>query len=114
MMPHKPGLDIIIGIGKPKGGLPPRPGAPAGAGDPDKDLEANGQKADPEEAQVFHIAQNCGACDNFQPETGSCKVVDGQYSPDTGCIKYFEPKGSEAAEGEQPSPSPAGGPPAGV
>lgn len=106
--PHKPGLDIIIGIGKPKGGLPPRPGqsAPAGgAAGPDAEdaREQSGQKADPDEAKVFHSTQNCGACDNFDAATGTCKVVDGQFTPDMGCIEYFEPKGTEAQESPAPT-----------
>lgn len=113
MTPHKPGIDVIIGIGKPKGGLPPRPAGPSAkpsaGSDPDDALEQSGSKASPDDAQVFHSDQNCGACDNFDEATGSCKVVDGQFTPDMGCIAYFEPKGSEAAEPNAPG-GPSGAP----
>lgn len=107
--PHKkPGLSVIIGIGKPspkKGGMPPPPGrgqAPgqsAPGGEPDGDEPTAGatpppagQKVDPSEAGVFETANNCAACKNFEPDTESCKVVDGHFTGEAkGCIAFFTP-----------------------
>lgn len=123
MQPRKHGIDVIIGIGKPRGPMPPRPGSsglqnspapnPLGSG-PNSDPDGDGQKASADDAQVFDSTQGCGACANFDAPTGSCSVVEGQFSPTTGCINYFEPKNGAQSPGglggnEQPNPAPDSG-----
>ena len=128
---HKPGLAVIIGVGKPagpKGPMPPRPGAqsapapkePGEAQAPDEDQrEQSGQKASQEEASCYYGPERCSNCDHYIPASHECKVVEGNnFGTDViGCVRYFEPIGQEATEGEPgpggPAPTDVGPAPAG-
>jgi hypothetical protein len=117
---HKPGLAIVIGVGKPKS-PPPRFGTPDGGpsgpvpqadghGEPDADdAQRNGGKSSLEEAACFGPEVRCASCTNYQPgdtpDIGTCAAVDGDsFGPGgqtVGCVKYFEP--NSAAGGESPA-----------
>ncbi len=106
-MTKKPGLSVIIGIGKPKGPMPepPKGGGPA----PDEESrEQSGQKASIDEAACFTGQEQCVNCAHFLPETSECKVVEGNGFGNQiqGCVKYFEPAGAEEAEGEDEGAQP--------
>lgn len=124
----KPGLTVVLGIGKPGAAKPPMPSAPWAAGpkglasksappspkggppgpDADEDLEKSGTKASAEDASVFDPSKNCGACSNYSQADGTCRVVEGNFTPDQGCVKYFESSPDDddlavsGAPGEQP------------
>lgn len=122
----RPGLAVIIGLSPKgsKGAPPPMPRRGVAAKPADQDgalsnkedlIESGGAaKATHDEAQVFHVENNCGVCDNYEPQLQACKVVNGRFEPTMGCIQYFEPKGTEASEGvplptdQVPGASPGG------
>jgi hypothetical protein len=132
---HKPGLAIVIGVGKPKS-PPPRFGTPDGGpsgpvsqadghSEPDADDQQGGGKASLEEAACFGPELKCASCVHYQPgqtpDIGTCEVVEGDsFGPGgqtVGCVKYFEP--NSAAGGESPAEeaaeqAPQGGGPQGA
>lgn len=98
----KPGLMVTVGVGKPKGptddampkppmddaALKPPDDAPmGGGGDKGGDEE---KKCSPERAIVIRADEHCRDCKNYEPTTGECHEVEGQYSPDDACYAYFE------------------------
>lgn len=96
-----PGLTVVIGHDSPKpdGKMPP----------PGTDLNAPKAGADgkvsPEDAQVYREGQTCVQCENYDPNSGECAKVSGSFSPQDGCLKYFEPMDSD-----EPDADDAGGP----
>ena len=99
----KPGLVIAVGVPKGasgKGNRMPPPGldhveehdtaAPGAAGE--------GAKATREKALVIPDDHHCKDCANWTPETGECAKVEGNFSPDAACLRYF---GHLNAEDEQ-------------
>lgn len=106
--------EIIIGIGKKAGGPPPRPsgmndmpGMRDDSAPPDDGNEDSG-KVSPEDALVIRAGHDCDDCQNYHSDTGECDKVEGQFSPEDTCLRYFEPKSEgesddEGAEGEDES-----------
>lgn len=108
------GTALIIGIGKPKNGPPP---PPAGRKDipgmmgmddskPNDDSADDSGKKSPEEALVIRAGHDCDDCANYHSDSGECDKVSGQFSPEDGCLRYFEPKGddSDSSDDDQMSP----------
>jgi len=76
----------VVAIGIPKGGA----GDSQTGGDPG----ASG-KASPAEAHVVKADQHCKDCENWDPSSGDCSAVDGNYDAEDACIKYFQAGGDE-------------------
>jgi hypothetical protein len=76
------GVAIVISPSHDAGGKMPPPGMGQSAG---------GGKSSPEEAGVVRSDAHCIDCENYAPDTGSCAKVQGTFSPDDACSKYFEP-----------------------
>lgn len=51
-------------------------------------------------------SDHCKNCQNWHADTGECDKVEGTWSPDDACVKYFTPMG----QGE-PDADEQGGPP---
>jgi hypothetical protein len=97
-----PGLTIIVGtahgkpsdMGKPgmmgKTKMPP-PGMPK---------EEDGKKASPEEAGVIRADEHCIKCRHYDPISGDCAKVEGQFDPEDACEEYFDAIGNDEPEDE--------------
>ena len=97
----KHGLDIIVGVGKPKSAPPSfpfksAPGAKApssGASSTDDGTMAGqgGGKASRDEAGYLPMEQACGACVNYNQKTSECAKVEGLFRCCDACEVFFEP-----------------------
>jgi hypothetical protein len=105
----EPALTVAIGVGKPKSS-----GNGNGGPADDPQLESDpsggpGGKASPADAHVVKADHHCKDCENWDPSSGDCSEVDGNYDAEDACIKYFEPIGSPDDDDDQSSPSAGGG-----
>lgn len=99
---RKPG-GLMIAIGMPKGGAKNQAStAPEPAPD---DQPSNKMSA--EDALVIREDKHCRNCANYMAESGECEKVDGMFSPDDACLRYFEPAGSDQ---DEPDADEQGGP----
>jgi len=104
---------LIIGIGAKKpGGPPPRPSGmndmPSARDESPESSDENSDdsgKKSPEEALVIRAGHDCDDCRNYHSDTGECDKVEGQFSPEDQCLRYFEAKaeGQSDDEGEEES-----------
>ena len=129
---HKPGLAVIIGLGRPRGAAPPVPASMSGAkgparmspissggpndGDNDEDDAAgsqNQQKVTPVDAHCFTPEYRCSSCEHYIHPSHECmKVAGNDFGIGiTGCVDYWEPvsPGGGGATGGAPG-VPASGP----
>jgi hypothetical protein len=99
---------VGIMIATPKSGDAP-PKANGADKPPADDKKDEGGKASAEEALVIRAddGKTCQACENYEPTDGSCSAVDGVYSPDDRCLRYFEKLGGEGDDDEQDDQMPA-------
>lgn len=101
---HGPGVAIVIGPAHDAGGRMPPPGS-SGAKDP----STGEPKATPEEAGVVLDNEHCVDCANYEMTSGYCHKVDGTYSPQDGCARYFTPASGggdqEPDADDQPAPA---------
>lgn len=80
---HEMPATIAAGPGKEK--MPP-PGAMDKVGD---------GKVSPEEAGVYRSDQTCVQCGHYDPTSGECSKVAGNFDPQDGCMEYFEAIGDD-------------------
>jgi hypothetical protein len=66
--------------------------AGAGAGD-------EGAKATREKALVIPDDHHCKDCANWTPESGDCSKVEGNFTPDSACLRYFAHLNEEDEKG---------------
>ena len=71
----------------PPGTKPDDPMAAPDDATPGKDKDG---KTSPEDAQVIREDQHCGDCKNYDATSGACSKVSGNFSPEDGCLMYFE------------------------
>ena len=93
----KPDAVIAVGVGMPKkpGGRMPPPGM-----EPEGD-EGGGGKQSPEEALVVREDKHCSTCAHWSPQTGECAKVEGMFSPQDACLRYWEEGGSDHEEPDE-------------
>lgn len=100
----KPSLVIAVGT-KPgnsdrnsDGRMPP----------PGQSQSSGSGKSSPEEAGVVLDSEHCIDCANYHPDTGECDTVEGTYSPQDGCAKYFTPiSGDKEPDADDQSAGPS-------
>ena len=86
-----------------KGGSPPPPfpgknAPPADPTEPDEDdAPGAGGKASRAAAHIVSADEHCGDCANFEGD--SCSKVQGSFSPEDACIKFFQ-AGSPSGNGD--------------
>jgi hypothetical protein len=104
-----PGKGVAIMIGIPHDPHDPNDPNDAGSRMPGRmpgrmsppGLDAGSGKASPDEACVVREDAHCIDCENYSVDDGSCSKVEGQFSPQDACAKYFEPvNDNESDEGE--------------
>lgn len=79
---------------------PPSPSRSAVA---DQDADDQGANSDAgkvprDKAHLVMADEHCGDCQNFLGD--SCKKIQGQFSPDDACVKYFKPMVGGAPGGD--------------
>lgn len=84
----KPALMIAIG---PKPDKMPPPDSDEN--EPGDDDQPTSGKASREDALVITADKSCGHCEHFQGD--SCEKVEGSFSPDDRCLRYFEASGGD-------------------
>lgn len=110
-MADKNGI-LMVSMGLGKGRPSPGSGSSGGGGSPfgrsdssmppssdDQSQPANNsgggmnQKASEQDAGFIPTGQICGACTNFNLQSGDCNKVDGPKKASDSCVQYFEPAG---------------------
>lgn len=113
----RPGLVVAVGMTKPKSGQSGQSGPSGGKMPPpgidhpephDQD-ETSGGKATAEKALVVRDTHHCKDCLNWMGDTGECEKVEGTFSPEDACLRYFT-HASESDE-QEPDADEQGGPP---
>lgn len=95
--PDSKGPDMVIAIGaKPKESSNGRMKPPGTPDDPQ-----GGGKATDEEAGAVMESDHCKNCKNWHADTGECDKVEGVWSPDDACVKYFEPVGGGEPDADE-------------
>lgn len=102
---HRPGLAVMIGIGKPKGsGTPPPkwddqddPMQEPGADAPNAEDPQDQQKVSPEEAGVYTGQQKCSTCEYYIHAGHMCQKVDGNnFGTEVVGCQLWEPEGESS------------------
>lgn len=104
----RPGLVVAVGMTKPKSGPSGQSGPSGGRMPPpgidhpephDRD-ETSGGKATAEKALVVREDHHCDSCMNWIPDSGECQKVEGFFSPQDACLRYFRHANEEDEQAE--------------